>query len=339
MANLPTVPDSIFDADGYPQFGTYRGWSPDTDLTDAARSIDSAGQRFLREKKWQWFAVADARLACGGTLLDVGYATTVFLWIFDRSTGRMVADVSELLPPFGVDISDDPTDGDVANLRGLRRKFVMERDDGTLQIRADFDDIRLALDIDETAPDPMTAICPLLDPEGDHDIDPESAVNVTQKQSCLPVEGRVYADGRSFQLSDDAVGLLDFSHGLLMRETAWRWAIGGGTLDEGTPVGFNLSEGFTRGYENAVWIGDSLQKTADVNFDFNADSPDQPWTVRSSDGAIDLTLMVEGVRHHQTNLRIVTSEYLQPLGRWHGRVVDREVHGLFGIAESHSALW
>lgn len=359
MTHLPESPDTLFDADDRPRYGTYRGRAPHTGLDAAARTIGSAGQRFLREKQWQWFAAANERIACGGTLLNAGYATTVFLWVFDRSTHRMIADVSEILPPFGVNVSPAPNrDGSeearhpVAALRGLRRTFKITRHAQNLHIDVDFDDVRMELRFDESERPPMTAICPVIEQaedDGNPADDGESAdetpdeprgVNVTQKQSGLPVEGRVFAGGRSFRLTADGTsGLLDYSHGLLARDTAWRWAIGSGRLDDGTPVGFNFSEGFNGGLENVVWLDDQLQRTDAVHFDYRPTKPHEPWTVRTPDGSIDLTLFVEGVRRHQTNFRIVTSEYIQPLGTWHGRVVDREVHGLFGVAESHSALW
>jgi len=50
-------------------------------------------------------------------------------------------------------------------------------------------------------------------------------------------------------------------------------------------------------------------------------------------------MVVEGLRQYETDLRVVSAEYLQPVGRFHGRVVDREVHDLFGFAEVHRARW
>jgi len=333
MAELPPAPDTPFDADGDPRFGSYRGQCHDTDLTDAARRIGTgAGGQFLREKRWQWFGVADTRLACGGTLLDAGYATTVFVWIFDRTTSRMIADETELLPPFAVDITDNPSAGGQAQLRGLRRRFSVERDEETVAIDVSLGPIRIDLVLDSTRTEALTAICPV--GEGDR-----QGVNVTQKQTCLPVRGRVAAQGRAFKLDDDALGMLDYTHGLLGRNTRWRWAIGGGALEEGTPVGFNFVQGFNGELENAIWMDGEPRPVEPITIDYDQRRPRDPWTMRSDNGALDLSLYVEGLRDHETNFRIVQSDYLQPLGRCHGRVVDREVHDLFAVAERHEAKW
>ena len=333
MADLPEAPETPFDAEGQPRFGTYRGSCRDTNLTEAARTLGTgAGRQFLREKQWQWFAIANSRLACGGTLLDAGYATTVFLWVFDRTTQRMVVDETDILPPFAVEISDNPGPGGSAQLRGLPSRFSIEREDEQIHIDGSFESIQFDLTVDTTPTSPLTAICPVGD--GDH-----QGVNVTQKQNCLPARGRIAADGRAFRLGDDSLAMFDYTHGLMSRHTRWRWAIGTGLLEDGSPIGFNFVQGFNGELENAIWLDDGLRTTEAVDIEFDSDHPSDPWTVRSGHGALDLSLYVEGIRDHEMNYRVVSSNYLQPLGRCHGRIIDREVHDLFALAERHEAKW
>ncbi len=332
----PLAPETLFDDDGRPRFGHYRGFAPTTDLGSTSKQLRSTAGRWLREKQWQWFTVADQRIACGGTLLDVGYATSVFLWVYDRRTGRMLADVSDILPPFALDIDVDPQARTIGSFRGLSRTLTTGRTEEGLKITADFGQTTFDLLLGDGPFEPLTAICPVTE----DDEDEASAVNVTQKQVYLPTEGRITTEGRSFRFDpQQARGLHDFSHGLLARDTSWKWAIAGGQLDDGTPVGFNFTSGFNKGYENAVWLGDTLQTVGPVTFERNPDNPSDPWHVRSADGGIDLTLLVETMREHRNNYRIVSSEYIQPIGSWQGRVIDREVHDLFGIAEHHVAHW
>ena len=333
MAELPPAPETPFDEKGDPRYGTYRGSCESTTLSDAAGTLGtSTGQRFLREKQWQWFSAANSHVACGGTLLDAGYATTVFAWVFDRTTQRMIADNTDLLPPFAIEISDNPTDGGGAQLRGLSRRFSIERTGDVIRIDASMGSIQFDLELDARATDALTAICPV--GEGD-----DRGINVTQKQNCLPVRGRIAADGRAFSFGSDSIGMLDYTHGLLERQTRWRWAIGCGHVEDDSLAGFNFVQGFNGELENAVWIDGELQTTEPVEIDFDEKRPNDPWNLRSGNGAVDLSLFVEGVRNHETNLRIVTSSYLQPIGRWHGRIIDREVHDLFGITERHTAKW
>ena len=336
MNTPPPAPQRLFDDEGRPQFGHYRGFAPSTDLGATSSQLRSTTGHWLREKQWQWFTVADARIACGGTLLDVGYATSVFLWIYDRRTGRMLSDVSDILPPFAVDVHNDPRADTIGSFRGLSRRMTTGRTDDGLKITADFGETTFDLLLEDGPFEPLTAICPVAD--GD-DAD-SSGVNVTQKQVYLPTRGRVTSGGRSFRFNpDEARGLHDFSHGLLARDTSWKWAIAGGRLDDGTPIGFNFTSGFNPGYENAVWLDGSLQTVGEVTFERTTDNPRDPWHVRSSEGGIDLTLLVETMREHRNNYRIVSSEYIQPIGAWQGRVIAREVDDLFRIAEHHVPHW
>ncbi len=314
-------------------FGTYRGRCRQTDLSAADGALGpGTGSRFFREKKWQWFAVSDARLACGGTLLDAGYATTVFLWVFDRQSRRMLADETDILPPFAVEVSNNPGPGGRARLRGLRRRFSLERGDSHIDLDASFESIQLDLTVDSTDPPALTAICPVGDGE-------PRGINITQKQSCLPVRGRIAVNGRTFELGEDALAMLDYTHGLMERNTRWRWAIGAGLSEDGTPIGFNFVEGFNNELENAIWVDRSLRPVEPIYIEFDSDRPTDPWTFRSRHAALDLSLVVDGLREHETNFRVVSSKYLQPLGRCHGRIIDREVHDLFALAERHHAKW
>jgi hypothetical protein len=337
MTELPTAPETPFDDNGDPHTGIYRGHCRDTDLTAAAESIASGtGQRFLRQKQWQWFSAVNTQIACGGTLLDAGYASVVFLWVFDRTTRQMIADEADFLPPFAVEIDNNPGPGGGAKLRGLRRTFTIERESDLLTIDITDGSLRMQLEVDTQATPPATAIAPVDQGETE-----ERGVRLTQKQNCLPVRGRVSVDGRSFRFGGNSVAMLDYTHGLLEREVSRRWSMAGGVLDDGTPIGFNFVQGPGEhdGLENVVWMGDTLQPTSAVAIDFKESRPADPWDLRSDDGAIDMSLYVEGLRDHERNFRIVTSDYIQPMGRWHGRVIDREVHDLFGIAEQHHVKW
>lgn len=327
---LPDAPASPVAEDGNARFGTYRGACEDI-------SLDGFGQdqprltRLLREKSWQWFGLSNKRVALGGALVNAGLATSVFMWVYDRRAQKMLADASTLLPPGLVQLSHAPARGRTASSMAPGRRLSIERDGDQLRIEGSISEIGLDVTFDAPLARAITAICPV-GADGD-------GINVTQKECCLPVRGQLSVSGRSFELGEDAIGMLDYSHGLLERETSWRWAIAAGRVDDGTRVGFNVVSDFNEGLENVAWVGDKIYKVGQAEFDFNPKRPRDMWRVTTSDGLLDVTLDVEGVRQNDIDLAIAASQYTQPLGRWHGKVDGRLVHGIFGVAEVHRAKW
>ena len=327
---METAPKTPLTEDGTGRFGTYRGVCETTAL-DALTSSQPRLKRFLREKRWQWFGFYDKQVAVGGALVDAGLANSVFLWVYDRRTKRMLADESSLLPPGFVKVGDEPGAGKVASVSAPNRKLEFRRDGEQTTLEGSFCGIELELEFEVRDERAITAVCPVGD-DGD-------GVNVTQKETGLSVTGQVRVAQRRFELADDALGMLDYTHGLLERETTWRWAIANGRADDGTRVGFNVVADFNEGLENVIWVGDTIYDIGKASFDFDPKRPKEPWRVSTEDGLLDVTMDVEAVRKSDIDLGIAASSYLQPLGRWHGKVDGRLVHGIYGVAEDHRAKW
>ncbi len=269
----------------------------------------------VREKKWQWFSVFDDKLAVGGAIVDVGYASKVFLWIFDREHQKWWLDETQTLGPKRVFVSNDSNTRNIADGGGLK----IMRDGAVWKVIGHFMGAKLDLTFEETAP-AMTALCPT-----------PVAWNVTRKQVCLDVSGVIRGVGdHKFQ---GASGFLDHSHGIMARQTSWLWAIGGGQLRDGTSIGFNAISGFNGDFENAIWIGDEVFGFGRAEF-VRGDS----WKVSDDKGLIDLELVIEGIRKEDLDLKVVKSQYEQPLGIWHGRMAGHEV-SFPGVAEDHRATW
>jgi hypothetical protein len=136
---------------------------------------------------------------------------------------------------------------------------------------------------------------------------------------------------------------LDYTHGLLARETAWRWAFACGrqAFRQGTSlIAFNFSEGFLAGAgENVVWLEGEPRPAGKVTFTFDGDAPLSPWRVRSEDGAVDLVFQPEGLRAQTIDLKLIASRYAQPFGTFSGRLHGVEIDGLPGVTEDHAARW
>jgi len=269
----------------------------------------------LREKKWQWFSVFDEKLALGGAIVDVGYASKVFLWVFDREHQKWWLDGTQTLGPKRVFVAADANTRNIAHGAGLK----IMRDGETWKVLGQFEGAKLDLTFVARTP-AMTALCPT--PVG---------WNVTRKQVSLEVSGVIRGVGEHKFVG--ASGLLDHSHGIMARQTSWLWAIGGGHLADGRPIGFNAISGFNGDLENAIWIGDEVFGFGRAEF-----VKGESWRVSDDQGLIDLELVIEAVRKEDLNLKIVKSQYEQPLGTWHGKLAGHEV-SFPGVAEDHRATW
>jgi hypothetical protein len=313
--------------DGVAEFGTYAGACETTSLADVPVG---RLRRLLQEKGWQWFCASDERLAVGGAIVDAGLANTVFGWVHDRTRGRLLVDESRILPPTTVRRADRPQARPrvAASFRDV--SLVCNDGGGGLAVAGTLGLLGVDLSFERRSGGPVTAVCPVGD--GRH-----PGVNVTQKEACLSVSGRVDWAGGTHRFTA-ADGMLDFSHGLLERDTRWRWAIGSGTTDDGTPVGFNAVAGFNDGLENVVWVDGQRRAVGDATLTFDADDPQARWAVDTDDGVVDVRLEPETVRTEDRNLGVARSTYTQPVGTWRGTVAGRSVE-LVGVAENHRAKW
>ncbi|WP_255191093.1 DUF2804 family protein [Natronobeatus ordinarius] len=329
--------------DGNPAFGTYRG-SLESTAFEARRRGAGRLSSILREKHWQWFAAADDEVAVGGSIVDAGPVGTVFCWVADRTSGRLV-DASRPLPGPLVDLSSRPTRGQVATVRLARDPLTIDRRGSAVRVRGSLDDVAVDLAFEAPPADAVTAICPVA---GGH----RAALNVTQKALAPQVTGTVSVAGRSRTLAD-GVGLLDHTHGLLARETRWRWAMGVGAVD-GELAGFNLVWGFNDGLENVVWLDGEPRAVGPATLEY----PDHPgsarggrerssrertgeraWQAITDDGSVTAELAVEAERLENVTVGPFASQYRQPLGSWDGRLDDHELEDAFGVAEVHRARW
>lgn len=308
--------------DGEPAFGTYRDVLETTALESHERGVGRL-RTLLSEKHWQWFAAADDSIAVGGAVVDAGLAGTVFCWVADRQTGELL-DVSRLRPSFAFTLSETPTSELVARYRFGGERLEVTRDGSSLSIRGELGEIAFDLEFEAPLEAAVTAVCPV--PEG-----PPGAVNVTQKELAVSVSGAIVANGDRRDL--EGVGLLDHSHGLLARETYWRWAMGVSFEDE--PVGFNLVTGFNDGLENVAWIDGEPRTVGPAHVEPPVGRG--PW--RATAEEVDVSLEIEAERREGRDLGVVASQYRQPLGTWSGGIGGRDLEDVFGVAEVHRARW
>jgi hypothetical protein len=319
-------------ADGTPCLGSFRGSIHDDDL----RSLATAPSRLLHEKRWVYAAMATEEVVCGLAVVDLGYALNGFAFVHGLQEGRMLADQTALgLPGLG---RVRRTASHLARAR-LRLPGAWMRLDapwGTEVVTVDVKLGRLALRarLDASAAPPaLTAVVPVLG----------GVVNVTEKRALLTVTGEVEVEGRRFDLAG-GVGGYDYSHGLLARQTRWRWAFLLGKAPDGTPLAVNLVEGFVGEPECGAWLGRELYPLAEGRFTFNRERPLEPWTIVTADGGVSLRFTPASVHREEKDLGVVRSRFLQPVGTFQGTVTIPgrgvlEVQDAVGVVEDQDVAW
>ncbi len=328
---LPPAPAQLAGEDGAPRCGLFAGPVGDASFaTLKAPWLPSFVERRLIEKRWQYLFVATEEMMLSLAIIDTGYLASGICAVFDRGSRRLLANENPVLPSISALIGDAPADGSSARLLGVNLRASIQRAGGRISVRASWGHTDVELDLDaREAPAPLTAIAPVTG---------AGRFDFTQKTVLVPAAGEVRCGNASFPVRGELAGL-DYTHGFLARETAWRWAFATGRAGS-RRVAFNFSEGFLQGEgENAVWIDGGPQAAGKISFTFDGAAPLSPWRIRSEDGRVDLVFQPEGYRSQTIDLKLIMSKYLQPFGTYSGQLHGVQVDGLTGVAEDHTALW
>ncbi len=288
--------------------------------------------RCLHHKRWQYVGLGHDGLFLAVAIVDIGWASSAFAYLFDRRRGRLLADwTQDGLPGLQCGVSDEPLAGAHAWFRGPgARLSLTHRPDDLLALQVETPGLQIEAWLDLHAlPPPLLAVGPISG----------GLAHATQKTTAVPVRGWAQACGERFAL-DGAWGALDASNGLLARNTDWRWASA-----HAPGIGFNLQQGYFGGQENVLWLDEQPIALGTAQFAFDAHQPLGPWRVSTDDGMLDLVFTPEGARRANKNLGVAMSRYVQPVGVFEGWVraapgaSARRVHRLLGVTEDHASRW
>jgi hypothetical protein len=325
-ALLPPAPERIVGADGVPALGRHAGILRGCDWERLAPPhAHGALWRRLHPKRWHYAALSSERMFCAVAIVDLGWMTTCFAWAFERDDGDMLANFSQDGLPGRLSAALAPDAR--GNSTFSRRGVSIDLGPAGLSLRSPW------LEIDANfgpAPAPALVACGLV--KG-------GAVHATQKTPGLALEGEVRTWRGEYPLHG-GIASIDYSNGLLARQTAWRWASG-----HDAELGFNLQAGYFGGNENALWLDGGLFPLAPAHFIHDAGDPLEPWRVFTEDDCLDLVFTPLAARREARNLRLAASRYVQPFGTFSGWVRSapdapkRMVTRLAGVTEQHFARW
>jgi hypothetical protein len=173
---------------------------------------------------------------------------------------------------------------------------------------------------------------------------PAGGWNATEKAAGGHVEGWLAVGPDRRALGADAGGWRDWTSGRQDRTTVWRWAAGAGLAGDGRRVGINLSTGMNAlaaGEDVAWWDGRPQALGAHTLRPVSESDPEGPWELAGPGWA--LSFRPEGVRAEHERLPLVTSRYVQPIGRFDGTLPAPDGEpvpvALTGVTEDHLAIW
>jgi hypothetical protein len=327
-SSLPPAPARLVHERGIPAFGTYRGHIGQLSWQALRMPALSRLLRPLHHKRWQYAAIAHAHYFIGVAVVDVGWISTAFAYLFDRRQRTLLASFSaDGIPLLSTQLENRPF-GDATFQRGGQR-IAFRRAEQRIELTINTAALKLAAHIALPAAEQTLAV-----------IAPANwLAHATHKSSALAVSGFAECAGERFVL-DGAVASLDASNGLLARHTHWCWASA-----HSPALGFNLQAGYMGDAENAIWLDGELFAVGSARFSYNAANPLAPWHIHTDDGTVNLQFQPEGARAENKNLLIAASRYVQPIGTFSGTLIHPEtgrayaVAQLAGVTEDHYSTW
>jgi hypothetical protein len=329
---LPLAPDAAV-VNGRLQTGRYVGCLPEVDWSGLQR-VQDRPDWWLRchHKRWTYVGIGTPTLFIGMAVVDLGWCTTAFAYVFDRLRQRLVVDWDAVgLPKLSGQVTNGPLQAGQAWFRSFSGRLAFRPAAGdTLHLDWRAKGVNLQAELDLACMPPC--LLAIGTPQG-------GLAHSTHKTSALAVRGWVSMDGQRQSLHEGHASI-DSSNGLLARDTAWRWASA-----HRPGFGFNLQSGYFGDQENALWLDGEIIPLGSALFDFDAAQPLADWRIRTDDGLLDLRFKPLGARCGDKRVVVAASRYIQPVGLFEGTVRPcltapaLSIQDLLGVTEDHHSIW
>lgn len=318
-----------------PNLGSYLGALPPVDL-----GPQHSGLLYLKtkRKKWVYVSIQARDWLIGLAVVDLGYLSKSFAYAYDGNVNRIVATRSMLAPSAASDVANHWATGAKATfwLPLLATRIDWPAGSEELRISVACKELEVLASLSLAgAPAPVSSI---VHPDGDR-----SLLNTNEKRLLIPTMGFARVNGNRVLL-DGGFAAIDYTHGILPRQTRWRWVSLSGFAKTGEKVGVNLVQGFNGEVECAVWVNNDVFPVGEGEVEYDPENPRSTWRIKSRCEAVDLALEVGDLHQETTNVKLVAAKFTQATGRYSGtiKLPGREpliLEGVLGVAEDQDTLW
>lgn len=326
--------------DGQPQYGRHPNAIRNINFLDFDFRSPMDRPRSLRAKKRRWnqfqFIACDLDTCfIGAGIVHLGIASYAFVYCYHKLSGQCLEE--RFIQPLGrkTRTGTSPTDS----------IFAFQKGGASLKVTPDKAFRHLAINL----PGKLLANIALV--EAEHI--PLSVCSragydgwvYTSKKAGVVANADLDCPSLNINMSNTpGLATIDWSAGLMRRETFWNWASVTGQTGEHR-YGLNIAAGVneTGTNENGLWWRNKLFSLPNVLFEFDRYQPLKPWRMYSEDGSVDLTFTPLMPRQERMHLGIVASNFRQVLGQFQGRIqIEKEILPIanaWGLAEDHYAKW
>ncbi len=305
-----------------------------------------------RIKEWDYYYFGNEHFGAALTIADNSYMGLVSASVLDFETATEHT-MTKIIPlTFGKFALPPSAGAGETSYQSKRVEMSFRVDEKQRHLRCHYHDFieKLPLIIDVKLTDfPAERMCIATPFPSD-----KKAFYYNQKINLMHAEGYVQMGEKSYELGGSPLdmGLLDWGRGVWTYKNTWYWSSLNTVLADGRKFGFNLGYGFgdtSAATENMLFLDGYADKLEEVKFyiphnDLGEYDYTAPWTVRSSDGRLDLVFRPILDRKSDTKLLMLRSDQHQVFGRFYGTALLKSgekvaIDGGVGFAERVFNKW
>ncbi|MFK7799953.1 MAG: DUF2804 family protein [Aureispira sp.] len=318
------IPNFVFE-NNLPPYGVYHGKVADTNTNAWDGNKGWLSARRLQRKAWIYLGAFTKDLFVGFLIVDAGYSANASCYVYERATNTYWE--KEYMRPFGFGKNFQAGLTDHWQLG----PYQIWSEQGQWNFSYKHKKTELLLQFTEPHQG-MSAICPS---------GKKRPFYHTYKNLLLPTS-IYYKNDRKEYKTTQAMGHLDYSKGYPPHHIHWNWTSFMGKLDDGTPIGIHAVCGNNKELENAIWIGNIIERLGPMDYPSSTNPVEEHWVMKAKDDRLQLQLQPECIRHQDINFKLLKSSKRQLLGAIKGKLYRQDIWQNFegyGIMDYQEVLW